>query len=137
MLKSISRHRDCGSILAAGVADAHRRASLAMPRSQSGSQPTTTHQARRSQLDRPTTSTGGGATVGSLDEKFLEGIVLPSAEDPMKSPFPNRSTRIAHHAVNRRRFLGTTAAGGAALLTGGLASFFKGNASARTDFSIV
>ena len=55
----------------------------------------------------------------------------------MKSPFPNRSKRIAHHPVNRRRFLGTTAAGGAALLTGGLASFFKAEASARTDFPIV
>jgi amidase len=37
----------------------------------------------------------------------------------------------------RRNFIGTTAAGGAALLTGGLASFFKGSASAGTNFPFV
>src|SRR5215472_16673228 len=43
----------------------------------------------------------------------------------------------ANHQVTRRNFIGTTAAGGAALLTGGLASFFKESASAGTSFPFV
>src|SRR5437764_10222243 len=39
--------------------------------------------------------------------------------------------------ITRRRFLGTTAAGGAALLTGGLASLFKDNALGGTNFPFV
>ena len=39
--------------------------------------------------------------------------------------------------VSRRSFIGTTAAGGAALLTGGLASLFKETASAGTNFPFV
>jgi len=39
--------------------------------------------------------------------------------------------------MTRRSFIGTTAAGGAALLTGGLASLFKESASAGTDFPFV
>jgi amidase len=39
--------------------------------------------------------------------------------------------------LTRRNFIGTTAAGGAALLTGGLASFFKESASAGTNFPFV
>ena len=39
--------------------------------------------------------------------------------------------------LTRRNFIGTTAAGGAALLTGGLASFFKESATAGTNFPFV
>src|SRR5581483_4126730 len=39
--------------------------------------------------------------------------------------------------ITRRSFIGTTAAGGAALLTGGLASLLKDSASAGTNFPIV
>ena len=39
--------------------------------------------------------------------------------------------------ITRRSFLGTTAAGGAALLTGGLASLFKESANAGTNFPFV
>src|SRR5258708_6563861 len=39
--------------------------------------------------------------------------------------------------LTRRNFIGTTAAGGAALLTGGLASFFNESASAGTNFPFV
>ena len=39
--------------------------------------------------------------------------------------------------VTRRTFIGTTAAGGAALLTGGLASLFKESANAGTNFPFV
>src|SRR5438445_5153812 len=39
--------------------------------------------------------------------------------------------------ISRRSFLGTTAAGGAALLTGGLASLFKDSAYAGTNFPFV
>ena len=42
-----------------------------------------------------------------------------------------------NHHVSRRSFIGTTAAGGAALLTGGLASFFKEDATAGTNFPFV
>src|SRR5215471_17913021 len=43
----------------------------------------------------------------------------------------------ANHQVTRRNFIGTTAAGGAALLTGGLTSLFKESASAGTNFPFV
>jgi len=39
--------------------------------------------------------------------------------------------------ITRRRFLGTTAAGGAALLTGGLASLLKQDVNAGTNFPFV
>jgi amidase len=39
--------------------------------------------------------------------------------------------------MTRRSFIGTTASGGAALLTSGLASLFKDSASARADFPFV
>jgi len=55
----------------------------------------------------------------------------------MKSRQPNRSAKSGHHHMTRRSFIGTTAAGGAALLTGGLASLFKENASAGTDYPFV
>jgi len=55
----------------------------------------------------------------------------------MTSRQPNESAKSGHHHVTRRSFIGTTAAGGAALLTGGLASLFQGSASARTDFPFV
>jgi len=41
----------------------------------------------------------------------------------------NKANR--EHGVSRRQFLGTTAASGAALLTGGLASFLPNVVSAR------
>src|SRR5713101_931045 len=50
---------------------------------------------------------------------------------------PNQSAKSGHHHMTRRSFIGTTAAGGAALLTGGLASLFKESASAGTDFPFV
>jgi len=50
----------------------------------------------------------------------------------MKSPEGKKS-----HNVTRRAFIGTTAAGGAALLTGGLASLFKESANAGTNFPFV
>src|SRR5438093_12875152 len=43
----------------------------------------------------------------------------------MKSDHPNASRKIDNHHITRRAFLGTTAAGGAALLTGGLATLFN------------
>src|SRR5207253_5810666 len=55
----------------------------------------------------------------------------------MTSRQPNQSSKIRHHHMTRRSFIGTTAAGGAALLTGGLASLFKENANAGTDFPFV
>jgi amidase len=55
----------------------------------------------------------------------------------MQSPDPNQSAKIGSHLFTRRHFIGTTAAGGAALLTGGLASFFKESASAGTNFQFV
>jgi amidase len=55
----------------------------------------------------------------------------------MKSPDRNQSAKIGNHHITRRHFIGTTAAGGAALLTGGLASFFKESASANTNFQFV
>src|SRR5438105_4639063 len=55
----------------------------------------------------------------------------------MKSDQPNESRKIDNHYISRRSFLGTTAAGGAALLTGGLATLFKESALARSSFSFV
>ena len=55
----------------------------------------------------------------------------------MTSRQPNQSAKSGHHHMTRRSFIGTTAAGGAALLTGGLASLFKESASAGTDFPFV
>src|SRR6266850_6268346 len=55
----------------------------------------------------------------------------------MTSRQPNQSAKSGHHHLTRRSFIGTTAAGGAALLTGGLASLFKESASAGTDFPFV
>src|SRR5438552_14691084 len=52
----------------------------------------------------------------------------------MKSPHQEDSD---YSMISRRSFLGTAAAGGAALLTGGLASLFKENASAGTNFPFV
>src|SRR6266403_2396720 len=52
----------------------------------------------------------------------------------MKSSSLHKSV---NHQISRRSFIGTTAAGGAALLTGGLASLFKDSASARTNFPFV
>lgn len=55
----------------------------------------------------------------------------------MKTRQRNQSAERARHHAGRRRFLGTTAAGGAALLTGGLSTFFNANASAAAGFPIV
>jgi amidase len=55
----------------------------------------------------------------------------------MTSHQSNKSSKIDHHQISRRSFIGTTAAGGAALLTGGLAAFFKEGASAGTNFPFV
>jgi len=55
----------------------------------------------------------------------------------MKSPQPDQSPKSDNHHVSRRTFIGTTAAGGAALLTGGLASLFKEDATAGTNFPFV
>jgi amidase len=55
----------------------------------------------------------------------------------MRSPQPNQSAKSGHHYTTRRSFIRTTAVGGAALLTGGLASLFKESASAGTDFPFV
>src|SRR6516225_7582411 len=55
----------------------------------------------------------------------------------MKSLQPDQSPNSDNHHVSRRTFIGTTAAGGAALLTGGLASFFKESANAGTSFPFV
>ena len=55
-------------------------------------------------------------------------------EETMKSPQQENSD---YSMITRRSFLGTTAAGGAALLTGGLASLFKDSAYAGTNFPFV
>jgi hypothetical protein len=55
----------------------------------------------------------------------------------MSSRHPNQPAKIDNPPVTRRNFLGTTAAGAAALLTGGLASFYKESASAGKDFPFV
>ena len=55
----------------------------------------------------------------------------------MTSDQSDKSSKIDNHQISRRGFIGATAAGGAALLTGGLASFFKESASAGTNFPFV
>src|SRR6184192_517704 len=55
----------------------------------------------------------------------------------MKSDQPNESRKIDNHHITRRSFLGTTAAGGAALLTGGLATLFKETALSGSSFPFV
>src|SRR5947199_1585376 len=55
----------------------------------------------------------------------------------MKSDHPNASRKIDNHHITRRAFLGTTAGGGAALLTGGLATLFKETALGGGSFPFV
>jgi amidase len=55
----------------------------------------------------------------------------------MNSTPSQESGKRDNHQISRRSFIGTTAAGGAALLAGGLASFFKESASAGTNFPFV
>src|SRR6266403_4111423 len=55
----------------------------------------------------------------------------------MTSRQRNQPAKTSHPHMTRRSFIGTTAAGSAALLTGGLASLFKESASAGTDFPFV
>src|ERR1700720_79515 len=55
----------------------------------------------------------------------------------MTSRQPNQSAKSRHHHMTRRSFIGTSAAGRAALLAGGLASLYKESASAGTDFPFV
>ena len=55
----------------------------------------------------------------------------------MNSTPSQKSTNKDNHQISRRSFIGTTAAGSAALLTGGLASLFEDSASARTNFPFV
>jgi len=55
----------------------------------------------------------------------------------MNSTPSQKSANKDNHQISRRSFIGTTAAGGAALLTGGLASLFEDSASARTNFPFV
>src|SRR5437588_2149266 len=55
----------------------------------------------------------------------------------MTSHKSNKSPKIDNHHITRRSFLGTTAAGSAALLTGGLAELFKEKAVAGSNFQFV
>src|SRR5438128_823818 len=55
----------------------------------------------------------------------------------MTSWQPKQSPKSSHRQMTRRSFIGTTVAGSAALLTGGLASLFKESARAGTDFPFV
>ena len=55
----------------------------------------------------------------------------------MTSHESNESPKIDNHHVSRRSFLGTTAAGSAALLTGGLAALFKERAFGGSSFPFV
>src|SRR5437879_13332508 len=55
----------------------------------------------------------------------------------MRSRQTNQSAKSGHHHMTRRSFIGTTAAGSAALLTGGLAALFRESASAGTNFPFV
>src|SRR5947207_5836187 len=63
--------------------------------------------------------------------RFLVG------ESLMKSTSLHKSAKIDNHGISRRSFIGTTAAGGAALLTGGLAALLRERASAGTNFPFV
>src|SRR5437588_7373044 len=55
----------------------------------------------------------------------------------MTSHKSNKSQKIDNYYITRRTFLGTTAAGSAALLTGGLATLFKETALAGSSFPFV
>jgi amidase len=55
----------------------------------------------------------------------------------MKSHELNKSPKIVNHHISRRSFLGTTAAGSAALLTGGLATLFRDSALGGSNFPFV
>src|SRR4029077_4165644 len=56
---------------------------------------------------------------------------------PMTSHESDKSSKIDNHQISRRSFLGTTAAGSAALLTGGLATLFEESALVRSSFPFV
>src|SRR5216110_1508260 len=55
----------------------------------------------------------------------------------MTSHESDKSSKIENHQISRRSFLGTTAAGSAALLTGGLATLFKETALGGSSFPFV
>ena len=55
----------------------------------------------------------------------------------MTSHESDKSSKIDNHQISRRNFLGTTAAGSAALLTGGLAALFKDSALGGSSFPFV
>jgi amidase len=55
----------------------------------------------------------------------------------MTSHDSNKSPKIDNHHISRRSFLGTTAAGSAVLLTGGLAALFKDSALGGSSFPFV
>ncbi|HEX4638703.1 MAG TPA: amidase family protein [Chthoniobacterales bacterium] len=55
----------------------------------------------------------------------------------MKSNNSSKKSAKIDNRISRRSFIGTTAAGSAALLTGGLASLLKSSASAGTNFPFV
>jgi len=55
----------------------------------------------------------------------------------MTSHKSDKSPKIDNHHITRRGFLGTTAAGSAALLTGGLAALFKERALGGSSFPFV
>src|SRR5437773_1609442 len=55
----------------------------------------------------------------------------------MTSHESDKSSKIDNHQISRRSFLGTSAAGSAALLTGGLATLFKETALGGSSFPFV
>jgi amidase len=55
----------------------------------------------------------------------------------MTSSHPKQPTKVNNRRFSRRKFIGTTAAGSASLLTGGLASLYKDSASAAANFPFV
>src|SRR6266404_9996183 len=55
----------------------------------------------------------------------------------MTSHKSDKSPKIVNYHITRRSFLGTTAAGSAALLTGGLATLFKETTLAGSSFPFV
>src|SRR5207244_11617972 len=55
----------------------------------------------------------------------------------MTSHKSDKSPKIDNHHISRRNFLGTTAAGSAALLTGGLATLFKDSVLGGSSFPFV